>query len=274
MDITFDQPRLKEEHLRALEQAVMCLETANLAGALSDLTGKPIEEALRKIPKPLRKQIDQTVEKLTLKCLDIAIKSLDHKPKSAGEENYDAFYSGVAGGLGGLLGMASLPLELPVTTILMLRAIANIARSQGEDLLSLESRLACIEVFALSKSSLNHRTNLGYYASRAMLAKLSKDAVRIMSERGVTQLSTSAIGGLASESAARYGMVVSEKVTAGSIPVIGAIGGATLNVIFLKYFKKLAHGHFTVRRLERIYGKEIIKDEFGFALMKLGLSEL
>jgi len=42
MDITFDQPRLKEEHLRALEEAVMCLETANLAGALSDLTGKPI----------------------------------------------------------------------------------------------------------------------------------------------------------------------------------------------------------------------------------------
>jgi len=42
--------------------------------------------------------------------------------------------------------------ELPISTAMMLRSIADIAHSQGEDLEDMEARLSCLEVFALGGS--------------------------------------------------------------------------------------------------------------------------
>jgi len=44
-------------------------------------------------------------------------------------------------------------IELPVTTTVMLHSIAEIARSQGEDLRNPESALACLEVFCAGAGS-------------------------------------------------------------------------------------------------------------------------
>ena len=81
------------------------------------------------------------------------------------------------------------PLELPVTTTLMLRAIADIARHHGEDLSTLEARLACVEVFALGapvpQRRQGQRAHFGYYASRALLGRFTADASAILVERGV-----------------------------------------------------------------------------------------
>ena len=64
------------------------------------------------------------------------------------------------------------------------------------------------------------------------------------------------------EVASRFGVVVSQKVAAQTFPVIGALGGAAVNYAFLEHFQDVARGHFTVRRLERIYGKTIIREEY------------
>ena len=63
-----------------------------------------------------------------------------------------------------------------IQTIFILRAIADIARHHGENLSTIEGRLACVEVFALGEPETNGRMNLGYYASRALLSKFTKDA--------------------------------------------------------------------------------------------------
>ena len=62
--------------------------------------------------------------------------------------------------------------------------------------------------------------------------------------------------------AARFGVVVSQKVAAQALPVVGAIGGAAVNYAFMEHFQDVARGHFTVRRLERLYGKEAIRAEY------------
>jgi len=49
-------------------------------------------------------------------------------------------------------------------------------------------------------------------------------------------------------------------VAAQAIPAIGAIGGALINTIFMDHFQDMAIGHFIVRKLERIYGREAIKN--------------
>src|SRR5271154_7602662 len=62
--------------------------------------------------------------------------------------------------------------------------------------------------------------------------------------------------------AARFGLVVTQKVAAQALPVVGAVGGAAVNYAFIEHFQDIARGHFTVRRLERLYGKEKIHSEY------------
>ena len=63
---------------------------------------------------------------------------------------------------------------------------------------------------------------------------------------------------LITQVATRFGLVVTQKAAAQTIPVIGALGGAAINYAFIDHFQSVARGHFTVRRLERKYGKDIV----------------
>ncbi len=67
---------------------------------------------------------------------------------------------------------------------------------------------------------------------------------------------------LVSEIVSRFGLVVSDKVAAGALPILGAVGGATVNVIFMDHFQRIAQGHFTLRRLERAYGAPAIRQHY------------
>jgi len=167
--------------------------------------------------------------------------------------------AGLSGGVSGFFGIAALPIELPVTTTLMLRAIADIARHQGEDLSTLEARLACVEVFALGAPDIGRRTDFGYYASRALIGRLAADATGIFIERGVANLSAPVVGSLVTEIATRFGVVVTERSVASALPVLGAVGGATVNIIFMNHFQRVARGHFAIRRLERQYGPSVVR---------------
>jgi hypothetical protein len=249
------------KHREVLVRAVGRLENTGLVKHLADLAGRPVGKALMSVPEPVKSRLDKAAETAILRCLDVAVKSL--KPtKKPPMTRVATMLAGVSGGLGGLLGVAGLPVELPLTTVLMLRAIANIARHQGEDLSKLEARLACIEVFALGAGAPKNQTALGYYASRALFARLTSDAMNFFVERGVTSASAPVINRFVSEVAARFGIVVSERVAASAVPVVGALGGAAVNVVFMNYFQELARGHFAVRRLERLYGAEVVQREY------------
>ena len=39
------------------------------------------------------------------------------------------------------------------------------------------------------------------------------------------------------------------------VPLIGAAGGAGVNLLFIAHFQRMARGHFIVRRLERAHGR-------------------
>ena len=50
--------------------------------------------------------------------------------------------------------------------------------------------------------------------------------------------------------------------TSQGVPVIGALGGATVNVLFIDHFQDMARGHFVVRRLERKYGADEVETAY------------
>ena len=44
--------------------------------------------------------------------------------------------------------------------------------------------------------------------------------------------------------------------------MIGALGGAWINRVFIEHFQNIAEGHFTIRRLERRWGTETVQAEY------------
>ena len=146
----------------------------------------------------------------------------------------------------------------------MLRSIAEIARSEGEDLSSPgNGTLACVQVFALGgRPGSADASESGYFAVRGILAKSVTQAARFIAERGVIEEGGPLLVRFVAQVASRFGVVVTQKVAAQAVPVVGALGGAAVNYAFIEHFQDVARGHFTVRRLERAYGEELVRTEY------------
>jgi hypothetical protein len=67
---------------------------------------------------------------------------------------------------------------------------------------------------------------------------------------------------LIAQIASRFGVVVTQKLAAQAVPIIGALGGAAVNYAFIDHFQEIARAHFAVRRLERRYGKDVIRMDY------------
>ncbi|MBN3804504.1 EcsC family protein [Paraburkholderia sp. Ac-20336] len=256
---------MTSQHRRELSAAVDRLEHPHFAARLADYAGQPLNALVEHFPGGLNRRMREVVQSAIFRCLELAINSLDEGPDAVGSAWMSKLMIGAAGGIGGFFGVMALPVELPLTTALMLRAIAEIARAEGEDLSRLETRLACLEVFALgTHDTLGRRNelNAGYYATRLMLTKLTVDVAALISERGAVNASTPIVAKLVGEIVGRFGLMAADMSAASMVPVLGAVGGATLNVIFADHFHRVARGHFTIRRLERIYDSETVRHAY------------
>jgi hypothetical protein len=253
---------LAAEDRAALERAVRRLENPSFAARLANRSGRPINRVLARLPRMANDRFARLVRSAIMRGLTVAIESLEEENPPPPAPLFSSVVAGVTGGLSGLFGMASLPVELPLTTTLMLRAIADIARHEGEDLTDIEARLACLEVFGLGSGRRGPHIDLSYYATRALLSRYTNALGALVLEKGVTTAAAPAANSFVREIATRFGLVVSDKVAAGAVPVLGAIGGATINVVFMDHFQRIAQGHFTVRRLERRYGSDRVRQAY------------
>jgi hypothetical protein len=258
-EISTGELMLSPEHHAALSVAVDQLEYPHLAARIADFVGQPLNKLIAVMPGRVSDGVHGAVQAAVNKCLEVAISTLD-EDATGSSDWINKLMTGVAGGVGGFFGLAALPVELTVTTLLMLRSIAEIARDEGEDLSRLETRLACLEVFALGTRGPQERITMGYYATRLLLTRLASDLAVALAQRGTVGVSAPVVAKLVGEIVGRLGLVVSDLSAASAVPVIGAVGGATINIIFTDHFQRVARGHFVVRRLERIYGEDAIRD--------------
>lgn len=259
-----DEPTTLTELERAdLERAVELLERPSFIARVSDLIGQPVERLIGALPASTSDRIQGTVRASLDKLLTVAVRSLDPRAAGPAATGRHTIGAGISGAIGGFFGVPALAVELPITTSILLRSIADVARSEGEDLTEVDARLACLEVFALGgRTSTDDATETGYFAVRAALARAVSEAARHLAERGLVQEGAPVLARLIAAIAARFGSVVSEKVAVQSVPVLGAIGGASINVLFARHFQDVARGHFTVRRLERSFGPELVQREY------------
>lgn len=145
----------------------------------------------------------------------------------------------------------------------MLRSIADIARSEGENLADPDAALSCVQVFALGgRTGSADAAESGYFVVRSLLAKSITEAARFITERGLVEEGAPILVRFIAQVASRFGVVVTQKLAVQTLPVVGALGGAAVNYAFIDHFQDVARGHFTIRRLERAYGKAAVRAEY------------
>ena len=304
---------LTAEDRAALRRAVAALERPSLAGRLSAMAGAPLDLIGRALPAPVMDAVGHATETAMRGALRAALATLPAKSAAAaadpdaaalaplgpdlqpswspswrdraidligrfppGDRGHKAL-AALSGAVGGAFGLTTLAVELPLSTTLMLRSIAEIAQREGEDLGDPEAALACMQVFALggrgpaqADAPAGNAAESGYFAVRGALAKAMSEAARYAAGRGLLDESAPALMRFAGQVGARFGGVVSQKLAAQAVPVLGALGGAAVNTAFMDHFQSIARGHFTVRRLERRYGKGPVREAYEAERAALG----
>lgn len=254
---------LAPEDLAQLRTAKGLLENPGLAARLTNLLGQPVEKGMRMLPERWVSRVHGAVEVSLRKALEFAVLTMGKKRTRGPRARLHKMAAIGSGAMGGAFGLVGLPLELPVSTTIMLRSVAAIAAHEGEDLSDMEARLNCLQVFALGgPSKSDDAAETGYYAVRAVMAKTISEAATFIAERGLVREGAPALVRFMSAIGSRFSTAVSEKIAAGAIPALGAAGGALVNAVFMEHFQNMAKGHFTVRRLERKYGIEAVREAY------------
>jgi hypothetical protein len=270
--------------LEFIQQAVAYLERPSFLMRVANLLGKPVDSIGRVLPSAVRNKAGDVVDFALRQALEAALLTM-HKPRGnqvsgpielerLEQDRWQRWKhnmaAGVTGALAGSFGVSALALELPVTTTIMMRDIAGVALSCGEDPTDDAVKLQCLAVFSIGgmeqEGTRKSAMDSSYYASRLALTNLIREATvyatRVSAEQLARDLaagSSPALVKLVAEIAKRFNLVVSQKLMAQAVPAIGAAGGALVNVAFNAHFDRVARYHFGIRALERKYGIETVQ---------------
>src|SRR5687767_15540655 len=127
---------LTHEDLAELKAAKHLLEHPGIAAKLTSAVGSPMEKGLKMLPGPVQRGVNKATEAALLKALEVAVSSLGARAAGSRSASWDKLHklaAAASGAAGGAFGIAALAWELPVSTTLMLRSIADIAGAQGHD---------------------------------------------------------------------------------------------------------------------------------------------
>jgi hypothetical protein len=258
---------LTQQDFEDLCYAKSLLENPGFGAKIMHILGAPLENSIQHLPKEWFAEIEKISQKAIGAALSCAMATMNENSIKKSKDTFHKAAAATCGCLGGAFGLAALSLELPISTTIMLRSIADIARSEGSELKNIQTRLSCLEVFALGgKSPDDDGSETGYYALRFALGKAVSDATAYITQMG---LRTGIIGKgspillkFISKIASRFGVIVTQKAAATAVPIVGAASGALINTIFIDHFQNMARGHFIIRRLERTYDPNTVKAEY------------
>ncbi|MDG1378341.1 MAG: EcsC family protein [Yoonia sp.] len=209
--------------------------------------GGQVESGLKALPAGARTQINTAARKALEASYDAASRS---RTTHHGSDRMHKVFSAISGGLGGLGGLPTALLELPIATTVIFRAVQGVAAQYGEDPLSAETRVQCLAVFgAGGPTESDDGIDTAFFSARM-------------------GLTGAAVHGVMSKVAPRFATVLTQKLASQTVPILGAAAGAGTNYAFTDYYVERAHVHFGLRKLARDHGEEAVLDAFHTALIK------
>ena len=255
--------------VHALNDAVRAIERPGVGARIANVVGSPIERLVGMLPARASSMISAAARKAIHGALNLSLRTLSTRdPLARGtpppaSNGWHKVASAASGAVGGAFGLAALAVELPVSTTIMMRSIADVARSEGADLADRQTQLECVMVLALGgNATSDDAAEVGYFAVREAMTRAVSSAAAHLARHGLAKEGAPALLRLITLIAEHYSVNVTEKAAAQMVPLIGAVGGATINTIFIDHFQTVARGHFAVRRLERKYGEAVVREKY------------
>lgn len=168
-----------DQDLEDLRKAVTLLESPSFFIQMQDFIGGPIAKGIEKLPVDWRSDVEKIVLISLEKAMEAALFSMLSDQQQPSSDKTHLSLVAVSGFAGGFHGIGGIAVELPITTVFMLRSILDVARSEGENIKSTDTILASMQVFSLgsSKNTTDDNADKGYFASRTttheMIGKMS-----------------------------------------------------------------------------------------------------
>lgn len=231
----------------------------NLMMKVINMAGSKVEAAMNALPKKWQSQFGGIVETALMKSYNTATwtnasiepkGTIDKVLRKVSGDIAHRIAATTSGAIGGIAGAASSWAEIPIAVTLIFRSIQNIASEYGEDPLSEEVKMECLKVFG-SGGPMNSddSVDVGFIGARVSLTGAS-------------------VQKMIASIAPKFGAVLSQKLAAQTVPVIGAVSGAGINYTFITYYQQMAHVRFKLRKLAKEHGVEVVLGEFKFAVEK------
>lgn len=250
---------MDKKDFESLKYAIILLEKDDLVAKIDRAIGGNIKRGIKYLPKSWNNAVGFLTTKSLGRAMEAALFTMNRHSSKKSSNGLHKFAAAFSGAVGGAFGIGSIAVELPISTTIMLRSIADIARSEGEQIGNDGTKLACLEVFAMGGHQ-DDDLQPNYYRIRGALSGAVSEAARYLARGGLIGKGEGPIIiKFISRIAERFGTQVSEKAAAIAIPVIGAAAGAVINTVFIHHFQNKAHGHFIVRRLENRYGENEVR---------------
>lgn len=246
--------------MKDLKRAKKLLEKPGVSARILNTLGNSIKIVFKIFPDRVNASIGKMTQNALSKTVHAAVLTMKYGPCEESSNIWHKCAVAATGGFCGFFGLPTLFVELPISTTIMMRSIADVARSEGESINTIDAKIACVEVFALGgpKKS-DDASESGYFAMRAALAQSVSKASQYIAEKGLAKESAPALVRFIMQIADRFSIRISTKVAAQAVPTIGAVGGALINMMFITHYQNIARGHFIIRRLERKYGREAVR---------------
>lgn len=254
---------MTESDIDELRKAKAMLENPGLAAKISSFIGTPVEKGFERLPANWKESIGEVTKDSLMYALRGALLTMNDAPSTESYSKLHAAATTVSGIASGAFGLPGLAVDLPLSTMVMLRSIADIARANGETLSDAETQVACLEVFAMGgPSKSDDAAESGYFAVRTALANAVTEAAKFLAQKTISDEGAPALVRLIAIIASSFSVQVSQKAASMAVPVIGAVTGGAINWLFIDHFQNMSRGHFTVRRLERKYGAKCVRLEY------------
>jgi EcsC protein family len=94
----------------------------------------------------------------------------------------------------------------------------------------------------MTRSILRQNFRRIFHPVRGVLAKSVTEAARFVAERGLVEEGAPVVVRFITQVASRFGVVLTQKFAAQALPVVGALGGASVNYLFIEHFQETAQG--------------------------------
>jgi len=258
---------MNDEELKLLFIAKKNLEKPNLFIKLTDYLGMPLEYGLKKLPVFARNKVGFIVDKSLKASYKIALFTISNNSSIVKQKYYNRAFTTLFGGIGGAFGIGGAIAEIPISTTIIFREMAQNALKHQFDVRDPKVMLEVLSCFSYGgRSSLDDEVNSSYFTVRASLTKSISEAAAYMVEKVAGDLADDfakpVIVKLLEKIGSRFGVVISDQIAAKSIPIIGAVGAITINNLFLSHFSDISDAHFFILKMERKYGKEIVEKNY------------